>query len=99
MKKKNNHQGFIYNFNQIFIHFINRVAPPHPQTLNSNSNSNSNNRPNIKRERISIDHRTQVNLLFYIEIFTFNSTKSNERNFRRKSSLSNLFQKYQLAIV
>ncbi|CAF4459421.1 unnamed protein product, partial [Rotaria magnacalcarata] len=39
-----------------------RVAPPHPQTINSNSN----NRSNIKRERISIDHRTQVNILSFI---------------------------------
>ncbi|CAF3876219.1 unnamed protein product [Rotaria sp. Silwood1] len=41
-----------------------RVAPPHPSSLNSNLNINlninSNNRSNIKRERISIDHRTQV---------------------------------------
>ncbi|CAM4803976.1 unnamed protein product [Rotaria magnacalcarata] len=35
-----------------------RVAPPHPQTINSNSN----NRSNIKRERISIDHRTQYGM-------------------------------------
>ncbi|CAF1248174.1 unnamed protein product [Rotaria sordida] len=44
-----------------------RVAPPHPPSLNSNinlnSNSISNNRSNIKRERISIDHRTQVSIL------------------------------------
>ncbi|CAF5190062.1 unnamed protein product, partial [Rotaria magnacalcarata] len=33
-----------------------RVAPPHPQTINSN------NRSNIKRERISIDHRTQYGM-------------------------------------
>jgi len=34
-----------------------RVAPPHPQPFNSNSN-----RSNIKRERISIDHRTQYGM-------------------------------------
>jgi hypothetical protein len=70
MKKKNNHQSLDFHFNEILIDFRNRVAPPHPpETLNFNSNSY--NRPNIKRERISIDHRTQVNKLFYIEIFIF----------------------------
>ena len=53
-------------FNLSIYILFNRVAPPHPQT---NNNNNNNNRSNIKRERISIDHRSQVKSSFRLTYF------------------------------